>query len=170
MRVYLEGHRESPQPRRANPRVQTSPQTSSAPPIDQSSQPVPCAKSHLSHPKPIRFPVTCSTSSLFHSVASPTKTSPNNAQTHIRLQKTTKMETLAQAENIAAQRLRKTFKYPSDSDDEDAVEAGMDAQGLTPRTIHPQPTPTRSRYSLYRSSQSCSTSHGYSRPPPFYKV
>jgi hypothetical protein len=39
------------------------------------------------------------------------------------------MEKLAQAENIAAQRLRKTFKYPSESDDEDAVEAGMDEQG-----------------------------------------
>jgi hypothetical protein len=39
------------------------------------------------------------------------------------------MGKLAQAENIAAQRLRKTFKYPSDSDDEEAVEAGMDQQG-----------------------------------------
>ncbi|CAO2658647.1 Nn.00g063700.m01.CDS01 [Neocucurbitaria sp. VM-36] len=29
---------------------------------------------------------------------------------------------------MAAQRLRKTFKYPSESDDEDAVEAGMDEQ------------------------------------------
>jgi hypothetical protein len=49
------------------------------------------------------------------------------------------MEKLAQAENIAAQRLRKTFKYPSDSDEEDAVEAGMDAQGLSPFLRLPLP-------------------------------
>jgi hypothetical protein len=39
------------------------------------------------------------------------------------------MEKLKEAETVAAQRLRKTFKYPSESDDEDAVEAGMDEQG-----------------------------------------
>ncbi|KAF1940825.1 hypothetical protein EJ02DRAFT_379136 [Clathrospora elynae] len=41
------------------------------------------------------------------------------------------MEKLKEAETIAAQRLRKTFKYPSESDDEDAVEAGMDEQDRT---------------------------------------
>lgn len=40
------------------------------------------------------------------------------------------MDKLKEAENIAAQRLRKTFKYPTDTDDEDAVEAGMDKQGI----------------------------------------
>jgi hypothetical protein len=39
------------------------------------------------------------------------------------------MEKLKEAETVAAQRLRKTFKYPSESDDEDTVEAGMDEQG-----------------------------------------
>jgi hypothetical protein len=42
------------------------------------------------------------------------------------------MEKLREAETVAAQRLRKTFKYPSESDDEDAVEAGMDEQGQFP--------------------------------------
>lgn len=32
---------------------------------------------------------------------------------------------------MAATRLRKTFHYPDSSDDEDTVEAGMDAQGTT---------------------------------------
>lgn len=31
---------------------------------------------------------------------------------------------------MAATRLRKTFHYPDSSDDEDTVEAGMDAQGI----------------------------------------
>jgi hypothetical protein len=39
------------------------------------------------------------------------------------------MEKLREVETAATQRLRKTFKYPSESDDEDAVEAGMDEQG-----------------------------------------
>lgn len=39
------------------------------------------------------------------------------------------MNKIKEAENIAAQRLRKTFKYPSESDDEATVEAGMDKQG-----------------------------------------
>jgi hypothetical protein len=30
---------------------------------------------------------------------------------------------------MAATRLRRTFQYPSESDDEDAVEQGMDEQG-----------------------------------------
>lgn len=30
---------------------------------------------------------------------------------------------------MATSQLRRTFKYPSESDDEDAVEAGMDEQG-----------------------------------------
>ncbi|KAL6703229.1 hypothetical protein ACN47E_010091 [Coniothyrium glycines] len=38
------------------------------------------------------------------------------------------MDKLKEAENIATQRLRKTFKYPTESDDEDTIEAGMDAQ------------------------------------------
>ncbi|KAH9876329.1 hypothetical protein J1614_004208 [Plenodomus biglobosus] len=38
------------------------------------------------------------------------------------------MNKLQEAESMAAQRLRKTFKYPSESDDEDAVEHGMDEQ------------------------------------------
>ncbi|KAF2846345.1 hypothetical protein T440DRAFT_558311 [Plenodomus tracheiphilus IPT5] len=38
------------------------------------------------------------------------------------------MDKLKEAETIASQRLRKTFKYPSESDDENAVEAGMDEQ------------------------------------------
>jgi hypothetical protein len=38
---------------------------------------------------------------------------------------------------VAAQRLRKTFKYPSESDDEDTVEAGMDEQG----TLYSLPPP-----------------------------
>jgi len=42
------------------------------------------------------------------------------------------MEKLKEAETVAAQRLRKTFKYPSESDDEDTVEAGMDEQGTLP--------------------------------------
>ncbi len=37
---------------------------------------------------------------------------------------------------MAAQRLRKTFKYPSESDDEDAVEAGMDEQGKPTSRYH----------------------------------
>jgi UDP:flavonoid glycosyltransferase YjiC (YdhE family) len=37
----------------------------------------------------------------------------------------------------AATRLRRTFQYPSESDDEDAVEAGMDAQGTTFPPSHP---------------------------------
>jgi hypothetical protein len=58
---------------------------------------------------------------------------------------TTKMEKLAQAENIAAQRLRKTFKYPTESDDEDAIEAGMDEQGLsTSPFLSPSPSPPNS--------------------------
>ncbi len=36
---------------------------------------------------------------------------------------------------MAAQRLRKTFKYPSASDDEDAVEEGMDEQGPSAHPI-----------------------------------
>lgn len=40
------------------------------------------------------------------------------------------MEKLKEAETVAAQRLRKTFKYPSESDDENTVEAGMDEQGM----------------------------------------
>lgn len=39
------------------------------------------------------------------------------------------MDKLRDVETVAAQRLRKTFKYPSESDDEDAVEEGMDEQG-----------------------------------------
>jgi hypothetical protein len=31
---------------------------------------------------------------------------------------------------MAATRLRRTFQYPSESDDEDAVEQGMDEQGI----------------------------------------
>lgn len=50
------------------------------------------------------------------------------------------MEKLRGAETVATQRLRKTFKYPSESDDEDAVEAGMDEQGTYFR-IHPIPNP-----------------------------
>lgn len=46
------------------------------------------------------------------------------------------MEKLRGAETAATQRLRKTFKYPSESDDEDAVEAGMDEQGTYPLPIH----------------------------------
>ena len=38
---------------------------------------------------------------------------------------------------MAAQRLRKTFKYPSESDDEDAVEAGMDEQGHNLPSLFP---------------------------------
>ena len=49
------------------------------------------------------------------------------------------MEKLREAEGAAAQRLRKTFKYPSESDDEDAVEAGMDEQGTF--SISPSPSP-----------------------------
>ena len=39
------------------------------------------------------------------------------------------MEKLREAETVAAQRLRKTFKYPTEFDDEDTIEAGMDEQG-----------------------------------------
>jgi len=45
------------------------------------------------------------------------------------------MEKLKEAETVAAQRLRKTFKYPSESDDEDTVEAGMDEQGILPSPL-----------------------------------
>ena len=52
------------------------------------------------------------------------------------------MEKLKEAETAAAQRLRKTFKYPSESDDEDTIEAGMDEQGsiLPPPATHPVPS------------------------------
>jgi hypothetical protein len=36
---------------------------------------------------------------------------------------------------MAAARLRRTFHYPTESDDEDAVEAGMDEQG-TQHSLH----------------------------------
>jgi hypothetical protein len=52
------------------------------------------------------------------------------------------MEKLKEAETVAAQRLRKTFKYPSESDDEDTVEAGMDEQGNTPPRPLTQPVPS----------------------------
>jgi hypothetical protein len=45
---------------------------------------------------------------------------------------------------MAATRLRKTFHYPSESDDEDAVEQGMDEQGThLPQTLIPP-------YSIYK--------------------
>jgi hypothetical protein len=57
-------------------------------------------------------------------------------------QQTEEMEKLKEAETVAAQRLRKTFKYPSESDDEDTVEAGMDEQGNTPPQPPTQPVPS----------------------------
>lgn len=33
---------------------------------------------------------------------------------------------------MATARLRRTFQYPADSDDDDAVEEGMDEQGKPP--------------------------------------
>jgi hypothetical protein len=36
---------------------------------------------------------------------------------------------------MAATRLRRTFQYPTESDDEDAVEQGMDEQGIHPLTL-----------------------------------
>ncbi|CAN9257590.1 unnamed protein product [Alternaria alternata] len=50
------------------------------------------------------------------------------------------MEKLKEAETAAAQRLRKTFKYPSESDDEDTIEAGMDEQA-TAYTLYFLPLP-----------------------------
>jgi hypothetical protein len=41
---------------------------------------------------------------------------------------------------MAATRLRRTFHYPSESDDEDAVEQGMDEQG-TFSSFHHLPHP-----------------------------
>ena len=45
------------------------------------------------------------------------------------------MEKLREVETVAAQRLRKTFKYPSESDDEDAVEAGTYAVRPVPAQV-----------------------------------
>ena len=42
------------------------------------------------------------------------------------------MEKLKEAETAAAQRLRKTFKYPSESDDEDTIEAQALSTSLDP--------------------------------------
>jgi hypothetical protein len=45
---------------------------------------------------------------------------------------------------MAATRLRRTFHYPSDTDDDDTVEQGMDAQGkvlpLLPFSLFPYTT------------------------------
>jgi hypothetical protein len=50
-----------------------------------------------------------------------------------------KKNTTPQTSNMAATRLRRTFQYPSESDDEDAVEQGMDEQGTysLPHPISP---------------------------------
>ncbi|CBX91947.1 hypothetical protein LEMA_P046530.1 [Plenodomus lingam JN3] len=60
------------------------------------------------------------------------------------------MDKLKEAENIAAQRLRKTFKYPSESDDENAVENGMDEQDRNTliQTLSTQDTSATHTYTL----------------------
>ncbi|EDU47188.1 hypothetical protein TUN199_02959 [Pyrenophora tritici-repentis] len=61
------------------------------------------------------------------------------------------MEKLKEAETAAAQRLRKTFKYPSESDDEDTVEAGMDEQDRATliETLSSNDTSTTHKYTLF---------------------
>ncbi|CAG5182297.1 uncharacterized protein ALTATR162_LOCUS10091 [Alternaria atra] len=61
------------------------------------------------------------------------------------------MEKLKEAETVAAQRLRKTFKYPSESDDEDTVEAGMDEQDRAAllQTLSTHDTSTTHTYTLF---------------------
>ncbi|EUC50035.1 hypothetical protein COCMIDRAFT_32606 [Bipolaris oryzae ATCC 44560] len=61
------------------------------------------------------------------------------------------MEKLRGAETAATQRLRKTFKYPSESDDEDAVEAGMDEQDRAAllQTLTAHDTSTTHKYTLF---------------------
>ncbi|EMD60175.1 hypothetical protein COCSADRAFT_175267 [Bipolaris sorokiniana ND90Pr] len=61
------------------------------------------------------------------------------------------MEKLRGAETAATQRLRKTFKYPSESDDEDAVEAGMDGQDRATllQTLSAHDTSTTHKYTLF---------------------
>ncbi|KAF1839224.1 hypothetical protein BDW02DRAFT_540106 [Decorospora gaudefroyi] len=55
-----------------------------------------------------------------------------------------------EAESTTAQRLRKTFKYPSESDDENAVEAGMDEQDRAAllQTLSTHDTSTTHTYTL----------------------
>ncbi|CAA9964380.1 hypothetical protein PTMSG1_07739 [Pyrenophora teres f. maculata] len=61
------------------------------------------------------------------------------------------MEKLREAEIAATQRLRKTFKYPSESDDEDAVETGMDGQDRATvlETLSTTDTSTTRKYTLF---------------------
>ncbi|RII04755.1 hypothetical protein CUC08_Gglean011004 [Alternaria sp. MG1] len=61
------------------------------------------------------------------------------------------MEKLKEAETAAAQRLRKTFKYPSESDDEDTIEAGMDEQDRAAlvQTLSTHDTSTTHTYTLF---------------------
>jgi hypothetical protein len=73
------------------------------------------------------------------------------------------MEKLKSAENIATQRLRKTFKYPSESDDEDAVEAGMDEQGNT--TQQPSSTPKQIK-KANKSTPNQTAQHSSPHSPP----